>query len=188
MNQDLDDLLCKEYPKIFRDRYADMRYTAMCWGFGCGEGWYNIIDTLCKSIQNHIDETRKHRVYALRYNRALKQAKAGNLHGLIRYYTFGNDDGSLDRAKTRAQHDLDSNAEFREVNAACRQVVATQVKEKFGTLRFYYNGGDAVVDGMVRMAESLSARVCEVCGAPGKTTGGHWLQTVCKEHDTHEIS
>jgi len=36
------------------------------------------------------------------------------------------------------------------------QVVADQVKEKYGTLRFYYHGGDEVVEGMVMMAESLT--------------------------------
>jgi len=33
MKQELDELLCKKYPKIFKDRYADMQTTAMCWGF-----------------------------------------------------------------------------------------------------------------------------------------------------------
>lgn len=62
------------------------------------------------------------------------------------------------------------------------QVVAVQVKEKFGTLRFYYNGGDDIVDGMVRMAESMSKRVCEECGSPGTIRGGSWIRTLCDEH------
>lgn len=36
------------------------------------------------------------------------------------------------------------------------QVVAEQVKEKFGTLRFYYRGGDEFVSGLVSMAEGMS--------------------------------
>lgn len=35
-------------------------------------------------------------------------------------------------------------------------VVIYQVKEKFGKLRFYYEGGDDVVRGLVLMAEVLS--------------------------------
>lgn len=58
-----------------------------------------------------------------------------------------------------------------------------QIKEKLGTLRFYYTGGDAVVDGMVRMAESFSARICEQCGAPGVTRSHRgWLTTLCETH------
>ena len=36
--------------------------------------------------------------------------------------------------------------------------------------------------GMVRMAESMSARMCETCGNPGKVRGRGWLTTLCDEH------
>lgn len=58
----------------------------------------------------------------------------------------------------------------------------TQIKEKFGGLRFYYNGGDDYIDGMVRMAESLSYKICEYCGTTkniGYTKG--WITTICKD-------
>ena len=64
----------------------------------------------------------------------------------------------------------------------CEQVVVVQVKEKFGGLRFYYNGGDDIVDGMVRMAESWAAHSCEECGAPGKRVGDGWIRTLCDFH------
>jgi hypothetical protein len=44
MKKELDELLCKRYPKIFRDRYSPMTVTAMCWGFDIGDGWFNIIE------------------------------------------------------------------------------------------------------------------------------------------------
>jgi hypothetical protein len=66
------------------------------------------------------------------------------------------------------------------------QVVVTQVKEKYGTLRFYYDGGDETIDGMVRMAEAMSAITCEVCGDLGKMRGRHWLYTACDEHTRPE--
>lgn len=65
----------------------------------------------------------------------------------------------------------------------CPDVVVTQIKEKFGGLRFYYDGGDDVVDGMVRMAESWAGRSCEECGKPGKSREGGWIQTLCDEHE-----
>jgi hypothetical protein len=62
------------------------------------------------------------------------------------------------------------------------QVVAEQVKEKFGGLRFYVSGGNAYTDGVIAMAEHMSGKTCEVCGAPG-TTGGHgWISTLCPTH------
>ncbi len=66
------------------------------------------------------------------------------------------------------------------------QVVVDQVKEKFGTLRFYYHGGDDTIDGMVRMAESMSAFTCEKCGAPGKMRGRGWIYTACDVHTREE--
>jgi len=65
----------------------------------------------------------------------------------------------------------------------CPDVVVAQIKEKFGGLRFYYDGGDATVDGMVRMAESWAARSCEECGAPGERRGGGWIRTLCDHHE-----
>jgi hypothetical protein len=62
------------------------------------------------------------------------------------------------------------------------QVVVEQIKEKFGTLRFYYRGGDDVINGMVRMAEAMSEVICEECGRPGETNGNEWLRTTCEEH------
>ena len=63
------------------------------------------------------------------------------------------------------------------------QVVVEQIKEKFGGLRFYYNGGDDTIDGMVRMAESWASNACEECGVPGQSRGGGWIKTLCDEHD-----
>lgn len=73
-----------------------------------------------------------------------------------------------------------------------KQVVALQVKEKFGGLRFYYSGGDAVIDGMVQMAESWAVRTCEKCGSPGEPRDTSWIKTLCenhyKENDKNKIS
>jgi hypothetical protein len=65
----------------------------------------------------------------------------------------------------------------------CPQVVVEQVKEKFGGLRFYYQGGDEQIHGMVRMAEAWAGTSCEECGAPGSRIGGGWVRTLCEFHN-----
>jgi len=56
-----------------------------------------------------------------------------------------------------------------------------QVKEKFGTLRLYCQGGDDFVSGVVDMAEALSSCVCEVTGNPGKLhVRNMWYKTLCE--------
>ena len=61
-----------------------------------------------------------------------------------------------------------------------------QVKEKYGTLRFYTTGGDKLTDGMIWFAENMSARTCEVCGMPGKMRGKGWYYAACDEHTQKE--
>lgn len=64
----------------------------------------------------------------------------------------------------------------------CPQVVVVQIKEKFGGLRFYYEGGDEHIGGMVRMAEAWASRSCEECGNLGNRTQGGWVRTLCDFH------
>ena len=54
MNQELDTLLSHRYPDIFRDRHGDPAETGMCWGFQCGDGWFDIIDGLCVEITGQV--------------------------------------------------------------------------------------------------------------------------------------
>ena len=132
MKQELDEYLCKVYPKMMVNRNAPMTETCMCWGFECGDGWFQILNQLMGNIQNHID--------------------------------WSNRNGEV-----------------------VSQVTLDQVKEKFGTLRFYYTGGDDYIRGMVTMAESMSGVTCEECGKPATTnwptlTQGGWVRTRCVEH------
>jgi hypothetical protein len=125
MRQELDELLCEKYTKMMINRNKDMTETAMCWGFDCGDGWYNILNQLMGNIQHYLDwKNKKEEVVP--------------------------------------------------------QVTLDQVKEKFGTLRFYYTGGDDYIRGLVSMAEVMSGITCETCGNPGERQGQSWIRTICK--------
>ena len=148
MKQELDELLCKKYPKMMVNRNKNMQETCMCWGFECGNGWFNILDQLMGNIQHHIDWKEKQRNWAIEFNSKAAQE------------------------------------EMRVVPDTVPQVTLDQVKEKFGTLRFYYTGGDDIIDGMVRMAESMSGVTCEECSAPAETHGPGWIRTICEPCET----
>lgn len=179
MNDELDKKLCEKYPKIFKDRYADMRTTAMCWGFETGPGWYTIIDKLCNNIQHHIDWSRKQRLSDLIYNRALKKALNGDNSGLIKFFSYG---GKVTEYTAKTVEQEINRATYRTPAISVPQVVAEQVKEKFGGLRFYYRGGDRYIEGLVTMAESMSYATCEECGNPGKPNKIGWIRTLCTTH------
>jgi hypothetical protein len=62
-----------------------------------------------------------------------------------------------------------------------------QIKEKYGTLRAYWDGalspdGDAQVEEAIALAEARSAVTCEVCGEEGRLRSGAWLTTRCEAH------
>lgn len=73
----------------------------------------------------------------------------------------------------------------------------TQIKEKFGGLRAYYDGGDEFISGAVRLAELMSYSTCEVTGNAGKLRNKKlgddgnsirlcWVSTLCDEEATKE--
>ena len=123
MKKELDARLCERYPLIFGDRDRSIKETCMGWGFSCGVGWFDLIDTLCERLQFWTD-----------HNKA-------------------------------------------------PQVVAVQVKEKWGELCFYPSRASEQQLGMICMAEAMSARICDQCGKPGQMlVHGLCHMTRCAEH------
>lgn len=63
-------------------------------------------------------------------------------------------------------------------------VEAEQVKEKFGTLRFYVRvegdkGWRDVVHALINYAEARSSWTCEWCGESGEARYDGWVRTLC---------
>jgi hypothetical protein len=54
-----------------------------------------------------------------------------------------------------------------------------QIKEKFGDLRLYIDGGSEEVYDLIREAEERSSVTCEYCGAPGIKDYTRWIKTLC---------
>ncbi len=59
---------------------------------------------------------------------------------------------------------------------------ASQIKEKYGTLRFYLSGGTNEMYAITDKAQSQSSKTCETCGHPGKLRGQGWFYTACWRH------
>lgn len=62
------------------------------------------------------------------------------------------------------------------------QVVAFQIKEKFGGLRFYTTGASTRQLIIIDFAENLSYTICENCGSTDdvEQTRTGWILTYCK--------
>jgi hypothetical protein len=58
--------------------------------------------------------------------------------------------------------------------------VAEQVKEKYGTLRFYTSGNNSNEEfEIISKYEDESAKTCESCGQNGQLKGSGWLSVRC---------
>jgi hypothetical protein len=125
MTQALEEKIFQSYPKLFPNR-DNLQVSCMGFGFECGDGWFPLIDTLCHTIQNYVDNNSK------------------------------------------------------------PQPIVVQVKEKLGTLRFYADNTDRLIDGMIWLAEAISARTCEVCGQPGKLNTEGWHTVRCEACNSKE--
>jgi len=139
MKLELQNDLVKAYPKIFKNVGGDETKTCMAHGIQCNDGWYDLLDTLCYTMQRHCNVTN-----------------------------------------TRYIIETDKYEFVEEGDPEYVQVVAAQVKEKLGTLRFYVDGGDVSTEAMIELAEAMSGRICELCGSPAKTSrDSGWLHTTC---------
>lgn len=170
MKKELDEKLCAKYPEIFKDRFGDMRKTAMCWGFDVGDGWYNIIDALCASLYYDYKMAQNDFEYKLKI--VQRSDYRENLNDEEQKYRVFSTPIEVERARLKMIEE--------------RQAipVAVQVKEKFGCLRFYVDNATIVHHKLIAMAENLSSKTCDVCGAPATPKKVHtgWISTRCDEH------
>lgn len=62
MREELDEKLCHDFPDLFRDRHGAVDKTCMCRGFECGDGWYELIDTVSALLVDHNPKIRARQV------------------------------------------------------------------------------------------------------------------------------
>ena len=122
MRKYLTDILFTKHSSLYQSRDTSL----MHFGFGCNDGWFELINTLSALIT--------------------KRAP---------------------------------------------QVIASQVKEKFGQLRFYFkNCGEQDADyiyGLTIMAEILSSLICDKCSLAGDLYFQEYPCTRCKKHKPPQV-
>ena len=154
------------FPYMFGGHYG---------GFAIGDGWHHIIESLCANIEHHVKWHRDRRARDLRIERARKKG----LDAVIKFLCKGKEPSvwELERADEIMETPRGELTEY------VHKVRVEQIKEKFGGLRFYYQGGNDVVSGMVTMAEAWADKTCETCGDKGTRRGGGWVRTLCDKHE-----
>ena len=166
MTEEKQNILYEKFPKIFRQKDLSMQQTAMCWGISCGDGWFNILYTLCSHIQHLVEDP----------------------HEQIKMYKDWIEKESLLPKEEQREDWTERCKEYIEAERAkiIPQIEAVQVKEKYGTLRFYIQGYpknpviDAKLNAYIDFAENMSAITCEICGRPGKLNSDGWATVRCE--------
>lgn len=121
--------------------------------FECGDGWFDLIDCLLAEIDHYYQQWEH---YAQARDKALAEGK--EIPEYAQRYL-----------KEKPENPL---ANFQ----------VEQVKEKFGGLRFYTTYANDEIHGAISFAETLSFRICETCGNPGKVFRKSWIVTRCEKH------
>jgi len=68
------------------------------------------------------------------------------------------------------------------VRARNETIQIVQIKEKFGSLRFYFDGGSSELREEIRKIEAEASKTCDVCGDVGSSGGDGWVVTRCPIH------
>lgn len=53
MKKELEEKLYVKYPNLFKQRIFPPIQSSMYWGICCGDGWYDLLDKLCKYINKN---------------------------------------------------------------------------------------------------------------------------------------
>lgn len=100
------------------------------------------------------------------------------------YWGFQCDDGWFDLIR-KLSADIEHAARNEGRNPSSEDwPEATQVKQKWGTLRFHVGDASDEIRNLIAEAEKASKTICEICGAPGSTDYNNRrnVKTVCPGH------
>ena len=158
MSQDLYELIKEKYPLLVSD---DMRQPFNAFGVECDKGWHPIILAVLDNIYNKY-KSSENRVALFKQRISEKK-----------YDDFFTEERVAD-VLAKAEKD------FKECLETLPKI--EQIKEKFGSLRIYLSQTNDYIDGLVNLAETLSAITCERCGDKGKIYTIGWHKALCPVH------
>ena len=197
---DFEQHLFKNYPSLFNTGEDGelLPYFQRCCN-DCPKGWELIVDHLCGSIINYIENTSCSVINPKKKTKAWVYRNIWNkIHAhLDRIFNPYKDNkiklNPIESAEQRAKNNKKFSMKVRKfttrVNAwflsemytynKPKQVKVAQYKEKFGGLRFYIDGGDDYVEGMIRFAQYLVSMTCQQTGEAGDLCKkGSWYATL----------
>ena len=171
MKKELQDELYAKYPLLYKDRTKSASKSCMSWGIAVGDGWFKIIDELSAKLEDIIKTCDMKTCVCGHSGLPYHASELKTALGASAVTYIG---------KPRVQHSdcniEDCVCEKFESNHPC----AAQVKEKFGSLRFYLDHGTEEMYEHIHAAEDASGKTCEECGEVATLDNSNfWVKTLC---------
>lgn len=153
--------IMEKYPLLYKDKDAPMTVTAMCWGLDVGLGWLDIIDDLSSKLESEIKKF-------IEENKD-KLSCATCRHSKEEHVNLPRTIKSQWGEYTIKKHEYYPS-----------YPKASQVKEKYGGLRFYMTSQTKEMENLINEATKLCWKTCEYCGKPGELCiDDWWYTTLC---------
>lgn len=184
--EDFQQYLMGKYPDLFH-KNEEGKPVCHC-GVWVPEGWHTIVDELCGCIQTYIKGTylSERKVLSKWYyfwNTLRVSVEEFHLFLILKLCTRLNTSKfNAPWIKLKNKLNIKAVRHVKYVATYPPEVKIGQIKEKFGHIRFYIDGGDSKVHGMIQFAEYLCSKTCEVSGDKGELcVRGSWFKTLAPE-------
>jgi len=159
MRAELQDKLYKSYPELFvQATYVPKKGEMICpmaFGLGCDDGWYDLLETLCRFIDFNMKRNWRH--YPRVEFSQIKE-KWGELRVYTVMYNYSREECESFNEKPLTDEQWEKITNWR----------------KDGSTYFY---------GAIDFATSISRRTCETCGKPGTIRSDGYVQCRCDKCD-----
>jgi Txe/YoeB family toxin of Txe-Axe toxin-antitoxin module len=161
MDKKLELQIVEKYPTFFEEYGGDPRETCLAWGFECGDGWYDLINNLCRDLTK-VTENKDYKIVVLQ----VKEKFGG-----LRFYF--------------AVEHQESDFLFR-IGSMFRKFMfnkrlGRQYHKMVDLRKRFYKTTYEKINDLVEKAETDSYKICETCGKPGDVMGKGWVRVSCKE-------
>ena len=180
--RDFEKYLMDKYPDLFPKDIEGNTIAPEC-GVSCPTGWEDLVDNLCGSISSYTKHNTNHikqyqplyKAHLWVYNKVTSKVLSfltGLVDPLKPYLgkggfvtgKFADEIKAKNPRKDKLTKWLWSvSYKLRPLygykSEPIRPVTIEQIKSKYGTLRFYASGGNDKTDGMIWLAESMSAKI-----------------------------
>jgi hypothetical protein len=190
MKTELENKIFEKYDKIFRNRTKPMSQTCMCWGLACGDGWYHILDYLCKNLQEVekkydvqvIADQIKQKFGGLRFYYHVEHGERWSYKPkFIKRYIFN----ILNKIQKFKYFTVDTSDEW----YLDGKKTTRERKGNWSTNNQInaYNCVKDLIDYHIGVAENMCDITCESCGITGASQNeSGWISTLCEKCKTNK--